>query len=139
MMEKEEKESHQAGADPIEHEEIHDEDFQFVLRELLNAYRPILEEELSRASAPERLKEEAEKKPPSCEDELALANRIFERFFTEEVAVRLLPEEGRQLLGPIDRWRWCLLHIRCCIIFGWLVCRGPRTFRAFVYYLYRYW
>ncbi|MCZ7627031.1 MAG: hypothetical protein M5R38_15810 [Candidatus Methylomirabilis sp.] len=76
-MEKEEKESHQAGADPIEHEEIHDEDFQFVLRELLNAYRPILEEELSRASAPERLKEEAEKKPPSCEDELALANRIF--------------------------------------------------------------
>ncbi|MCZ7627032.1 MAG: hypothetical protein M5R38_15815 [Candidatus Methylomirabilis sp.] len=53
--------------------------------------------------------------------------------------MRLLPEEGRQLLGPIDRWRWCLLHIRCCIIFGWLVCRGPRTFRAFVYYLYRYW
>ena len=25
------------------------------------------------------------------------------------------------------------------IIFGWLVCRRPRTFRAFVYYLYRYW
>lgn len=138
-MEKEEKESHQEGADPIQHEEIHNEDFQFVLRELLNAYRPILEEELSRANAPERLKEEAEKRSPSCEDELALANRIFEKFFTEEVAVRLLPDEGRQLLGPIDHWRWCLLHIRCCIIFGWLVCRGPRTFRAFVYYLYRYW
>jgi hypothetical protein len=30
-------------------------------------------------------------------------------------------------------------HIRCCIIFGWLVCRAPRTFRSFVYYLYKYW
>src|SRR5437764_1378314 len=28
---------------------------------------------------------------------------------------------------------------RCCIIFGWLICRGPRTFRAFAYYLHRYW
>ncbi len=122
-----------------EHDEIHSEDFQFVLKELLDAYRPILEEDLRRAQAPEQLKKEAEEKPPSCDDELALANRIFEKFFTEEVAVRLLPAEGRELLGPIARWRWCLLHIRCCIIFGWLVCRGPRTFRAFVYYLYRYW
>ncbi len=53
--------------------------------------------------------------------------------------MRSLPPEGRQQLGPIDRWRWCLLHIRCCIIFGWLVCRGPRTFRTFAYYIYRYW
>ncbi len=138
-MEKDEKESLKEGLDPIDPEEIHNEDFQFVLRELLGAYQPILQEELERAKAPERLKKEALEKPPSCEDELALANRIFERFFTEEVAVRLLPEEGRKLLDPVDRWRWCLRHIRCCIIFGWLVCRGPRTFRAFIYYLYRYW
>jgi len=124
---------------PVEQDEIHNEDFQFVLKELLNAYRPILEEDLKRAKAPEQLKKEAEEKPPSCDDELELANRIFEKFFTEEVAVRLLPAEGRELMGPIERWRWCVLHIRCCIIFGWLVCRGPRTFRAFVYYLYRYW
>lgn len=138
-MKTEDKESFQEGADPIGPEEIHDEDFQFVLRELLSVYQPILQEELERAKAPERLKKEALDKPPSCEDELALANRIFENFFTEEVAVRLLPEESRKLLGPVEGWRWCLLHIRCCIIFGWLVCHGPRTFRAFVYYLYRYW
>jgi hypothetical protein len=123
----------------IDPAEIHNEDFQFVLRALLDAYQPILEEDLARARKPEQLKKEAESKPPSCEDEIALAGRIFEKFFSEEVAVRMLPPEGRTLLGPIDRWRWCLLHIRCCIIFGWLVCRGPRTFRAFAYYLYRYW
>jgi hypothetical protein len=122
-----------------EHEEIHSEDFQFVLKHLLAAYQPILEEDLKRAKAPEELKKEAESKPASCEDEVTLANRIFDRFVTEEVAVRLLPEEGRKQLGPIENWRWCFLHIRCCIIFGWLVCRRQRTFRAFVYYLYRYW
>jgi hypothetical protein len=124
---------------PTEHDEIHDPDFQFVLKALLGAYEPILEEELKRAKAPERLKEEAEKKPPNCEDELALANRIFDKFLTEEVAQRLLPPEGRKLLGSIEGWRWCWLYIRCCIIFGWLVCRAPRTFRGFSYYLHRYW
>lgn len=124
---------------PIEEEEIHNEDFQFVLKELLATYQPILEEELRRAQDPARLQKEAQAQPPSCEDELALANRIFEKFYQDEVAVRLLPPEGRELMGSIQRWRWCLLHIRCCTIFGWLVCRGPRTFRAAVYYLYRYW
>ena len=119
--------------------ELHDEDFQFALKALLAAYQPILEEELRQSNAPEALKEAAAGKPPNCEDELALANRIFETFLSEEVAVRLLPPEGRAQLGPVEQWRWCLLHIRCCIIFGWLVCRGPRTFRAFAYYLYRYW
>jgi hypothetical protein len=55
------------------------------------------------------------------------------------VALRLIPEKGRAQLGPIDNWRWCLQHLRCCIIFGWLVCRGPRTFRAWAYYVYQYW
>jgi len=127
-----------SGDAESEHDEIHNEDFQFALKALLAAYQPILEEDLQRAKAPEDLKKEAEK-PASCEDEVALANRIFEKFVTPEVAVRFLPKEGRDLLGPIEQWRWCLLHIRCCIIFGWLVCRGPRTFRSFVYYLHRYW
>ncbi len=117
---------------------IHSEDFQFVLKALLAAYQPILDEELKRAKSPEELKKEAEGREASCDDEIALANRIFDKFFTEEVALRVLPAEARQILGPIERWRWCLQHIRCCIIFGWLVCRGPRTFRAFSYYLYRY-
>jgi hypothetical protein len=122
-----------------EHQEIHSEDFQFVLKHLLAAYQPVLEEDLKRAKSPEELKKEAESKPASCEDEVTLANRIFEKFVTEEVAVRLLPEEGRKQLGAIENWRWCFLHIRCCIIFGWLLCRRQRTFRAFAYYLYRYW
>lgn len=124
---------------PIEDGEIYDDDFQFVLKELLATYQPLLEEELKRAQDPERLKQEAQEKPPSCDDELALANRIFEKFSNEEVVLRLLPPEARELMGPIAEWRWCLLHIRCCMIFGWLVCRGLHTFRAFTYYLYRYW
>jgi hypothetical protein len=116
-----------------------DPDFQFVLQQLLDAWKPVLDEELRRAESAERLEQEERKTPFDCEAEIALGNRILERFFTEDVAQRLLPPEARQLLGPIDRWRWCYLHIRCCILFGWLVCRGPRTFRGFFYYLYRYW
>ena len=119
--------------------EDRDPDFQFALQALLSVYQPILEQELARAKDPQRLQQEEEANPPNCEDELRHANEIFEKFFTEEVALRLLPTEARELLGPIERWRWCLLHIRCCIIFGWLVCRRPRNFRLFVYYLYRYW
>jgi hypothetical protein len=120
-------------------EEINNPDFQAVLKELLKVYQPILEEDLKRAQEPEALKREAQEKPPSCDDELALADRLFENFVTEDVARHLLPAQARDLLGPAERWRWCLRHIRCCIIFGWLACRGQRSFRAFVYYLYRYW
>lgn len=120
-------------------EEPDDADMQFVLAQLLAAYQPILEQELKRAQSPDDLTREEKEHPPSCEDEIALGSQLFERFFTEEVALRLLPPQGRELLGPIDRWRWCFFHVRCCMLFGWLVCRGPRTFRAFFYYLYRYW
>ncbi len=125
--------------EPLDPEELHDEDFQFVLKALLAAYTPLLEEDLKRAQDPEALKKEAEARPPDCEEELALGGRLFDAFFSEEIALRSLPPEGRELLGPPERWRWCLLHIRCCLIFGWLVCRRPRSFRAFAYYLYRYW
>jgi hypothetical protein len=124
---------------PNEHDELHNEDFQAVLKALLAIYQPILEEQLRLAQQPDELKKQVEGRPPSCDDELALANHIFERFVTEEVAIRAFPAAARELLGPAQQWRWCLLHIRCCMIFGWLVCRGPRTFRALAYYLYRYW
>jgi len=137
--EDEEVEREGARNEDVERDDARSEDFQFVLKELLGAYQPILEEDLKRAKAPEQLRKEAEDKPPSCEDEFALASRIFERFFTDEVAVRLVPAAAREFLGPFDRWRWCLWLIRCCMMFGWLVCRGPRTFRGYVYYLYRYW
>ena len=118
---------------------IHSEDFQTVLKSLLAAYRPILDEAVRHSRSPEELKKEAESRDPSCDDEIALADRIFGQFFNEDVAYRILSPEGREALGPIDRWRWCFLHLRCCIIFGWLVCRGPRTFRSLAYYVYRYW
>ncbi len=126
-------------AKEADEKEIHDEDFQFSLKQLLNAYKQILEKDLERANVPEQLKKEAQENPPNCEDELKQANQIFEKFFTEEVAYRLLSKEGQEQLGPPEQWRWCMLHVRCCIIFGWLVCRRPRTFRSFVYYLYKYW
>jgi hypothetical protein len=118
--------------------ETQGKDFQFVLKELLAAYQPILEEELKRAKSPDQLEDEAAELR-SCEEELQLANRIFEPFTSEKVALSYLPEEARKLLGEPARWRWCLLHIRCCLIFGWLVCRGPRTFRSWSYYLNIYW
>ncbi|MDA0165712.1 hypothetical protein OM076_35925 [Solirubrobacter ginsenosidimutans] len=125
--------------DRLEPDEVQNDDFQFALAELLAGYEPVLKDELARAGKPDELTAEALERPPSCEEEFELAQRIFGRFFTEEVALRVLPAEARERIGPIDRWRWCLGHIRCCFIFGWLVCRRARTFKAFGYYLYRYW
>jgi hypothetical protein len=115
------------------------EDFQTVLKALIEVYRPILEEDLKRAGNLQALGEEAEKAELDCEAEIAAAQRLFGDFADERVTLALLPPEARELLGSVDRWRWCLLHIRCCIIFGWLVCRRPRSFRLSAYYLYRYW
>jgi hypothetical protein len=115
------------------------EDFQFVLGALLKAYQPILENELKLAQSAQTLIQESQKQPPTCEDEIALANSLFEPFFTTDVATRLLPAEGRQVFGNPDQWSWCYRHILCCLIFGWLVCRGPRTYRGFAYYLNLYW
>ena len=114
-------------------------DFQAVLDSLLAAYRPILEHELSLSASAATLVKEAQAHPPTCDDEIELAVSLFERFFTKDVAFRLLPDEGRQVFGKPDQWDWCYRRILCCLIFGWLVCRGPRTFRGFAYYLYQYW
>ena len=116
-----------------------DKDFQFALKELMAGYQPLLEEELKRAKSPESFEAEAQDEVRDCAQEIQMANRIFERFTSEKAALSLLPEEARKLLGEPSRWRWCLLHIRCCLIFGWLVCRGPRTFKSWSYYLYQYW
>ena len=124
---------------PIPDPDPNDPQFQAVLRALVDVYRPILEEELKRAGDLKALGEEAEKAPPDCEAELAAAQRLFGNFADEKITLALLPAEARELLGPLERWRWCLLHIRCCIIFGWLLCRRPRSFRLSAYYLYRYW
>lgn len=119
--------------------ELNNPDFQFVLKALLSAYQPILERQLSLAKNPDELEKEALRHPPNCADEFAEANALFGKFLSDDVALHLIPEQGRAQLGAIENWRWCLQHLRCCIIFGWLVCRGPRTFRAWAYYVYQYW
>ncbi len=124
---------------PPTNPEFSSPEFQTVLKSLVELYRPILEEDLKRAGDLKALGEEAGKAPPDCEAELAEAQRLFGNFPDEKIALALLPAQAREVLGPIERWRWCLLHIRCCTIFGWLVCRRPRSFRLFVYYLYLYW
>jgi hypothetical protein len=119
-------------------EDINNENFQFVLKELLKAYKPVMEEDLHRVEDIELLKRELEKNPPSCEDEIRLADRLFQPFTREEIALRLIDPAVREQLGSIDKWRWCLSHLVCCLKFGWLLRRG-RTFRSAVYYLYLYW
>ena len=119
--------------------ETRNEDFHHVLKALLSAYQPILEQQLDLARNPDELKRQAESRPPNCADEIAEANRIFGRFFSEDVVLRMISSEGRAKLGSVENWRWCLVHLRCCFIFGWLICRGPRTFRAWAYYVYQYW
>ena len=119
-------------------EEFQNEDFKFILQTLLDSYQPILKQELKRASSADILIEEGQKNPPDCEEELALAERIFAPFTDEKVALRLLSPEVREKLGPIEQWRWCQRHIVCCLKFGWLLSRA-RTFQAVSKYLYHYW
>lgn len=115
------------------------QDFQAVLNSFLTAYRPFLEKELNLSESAATLIKESQAHPPTCDDEIQLAVALFERFYTKDVALRVLPAEGREVLGNPDQWEWCYRRILCCLIFGWLVCRGPRTFRGFAYYLYQYW
>ena len=93
----------------IRAEELQSEDFQFVLKALLAAYQPVLEEQLKLAGDAAGLSRQAAGGPPNCEAEIALANRIFGAFLTEEVALRTLPAEARKILGPAEQWRWCSL------------------------------
>lgn len=137
-MEKEENHAAEAAKQAGLPEDVPLEDFQFVLKELLDAWRPLLQEELELSGSVERLVEEAAKHPHSCEDEQLIADRLFAPLASEAVALRLLDPKARETLGPVDQWRWCLQKILCCLRFGWLLLRA-RSFAAAVYYLYRYW
>lgn len=119
--------------------ELNQPGFQAVLKALMGAYAPVFEQQLSLAKNPDELQKEALSQPPTCASEFAAAQTLFGKFLTQDVALQLIPEAQRARLGPPENWAWCLRHIQCCIIFGWLVCRGPRTFRAWAYYVYQYW
>jgi hypothetical protein len=119
--------------------ELNNPDFQVAMKALLDAYQPVLEQQVNLIKNPQDLQKQVQTSQPTCAQEFAEAYALFQKFFTEDVAQRLLPAQARELLGPIDQWRWCYQHIICCLVFGWLVCRWPRTFRGYAYYLYEYW
>lgn len=72
-------------------------------------------------------------------DDVAQATYLAERLYTEELASRFFPRDAAAVLGKGEEWRWCLPLVRCCWMFGWLICRGCRDYTALRYYLYRYW
>lgn len=119
--------------------ELNNPDFQDALKSLLAAYQPIFEQQLNLIKNPQELQKQMQTGQSSCAQEFAEAHALFQKFFTEDVAQRLLPPQARELLGNIEQWRWCYQHIICCLVFGWLVCRWPRTFRGYAYYLYEFW
>ncbi len=119
-------------------EGIDKDDFEFVLKRLIDALKPLLKEEAARTGSAKDLIKEAQKKPPDCKDEIALAKRLLAPLAVEKVAVRLIPPEMREQLGPVEKWPWCIRHILCCLIFGWLLYRS-RSFEAAVYYLRYFW
>jgi hypothetical protein len=127
------------SSSPSDFREVNSENFQFALEKLIAAYRPVIENELNLFKAPSVQDATSAASSPSGEEEIQIASHIFESFMTEEVAARLLPEAARESLGPVENWRWCLEHVRCSLLFGWLACRGPRTFQSLSYYLYEYW
>jgi hypothetical protein len=139
MADKRTPKSSQADAVAPAAPELNNPDFQLVLKALLAAYQPVLEQQLALVKNPQELQKQEQAAQPRCADEFAEAYALFRKFLTEDVAQRLLPAQARELLGPIDQWRWCYEHILCCLVFGWLVCRWPRTFRGYAYYLYEYW
>ena len=51
-------------------------DFQSVLNAFLTAYRPILQNELKLAASADTLLKEAAAHPPTCDDEIRLANSL---------------------------------------------------------------
>ena len=124
---------------PSDFHEANSRDFQFALEKLIAAYQPVIEEELNQLKSPPAPGAASAAPSRTAEEEMQSARRIFESFMTDEVATRLLPQAARESLGPVENWRWCLENVRCSLLFGWLACRGPRTFRAWNYYLYEYW
>jgi hypothetical protein len=129
---------HEQAGDPVSPAEFSDPNFQNVLNALLDAYRPVLESQLKLIRDPQHLQNQA-RTQPTCAEEFALARDLFGKFLNEEQFLRILPAKNREQIGSVENWRWCLDHIRCCVVFGWLVCRGPRTFRAWAWYVYQYW
>src|ERR1700728_3117006 len=86
--------------------ELNNPDFQNVLKALLAAYQPVLEQQLNLAKNPQQLQQQAASAPPNCADEFAEANALFGKFLTDDIALRLIPEKNRAQLGPVENCSW---------------------------------
>src|SRR5258708_24967931 len=131
MADKEKPQPPQKDAAAPATPELNNPDFQFALKALLAAYQPVFEQQLSLIKNPQELQKQVQTSERSCADEFAEAYALFETFLTEDAAQRLLPPHARELLGPIDQWRCRYRLLICCLVFRWLVCRWPRTLRAY--------
>src|SRR5258708_39933773 len=118
MADKEKPQPPQKDAAAPATPELNNPDFQFALKALLAAYQPVFEQQLSLIKNPQELQKQVQTSERSCADEFAEAYALFEKFLTEYVAKRLLPAQAREMLGPIDQWRWCYRQILCCLVFG---------------------
>ena len=99
MADKEKPQPPQTGTAAPAAPELNNPDFQVVLKALLAAYQPILEQQLNLAKNPEALQKEAQSHPPNCADEFAQADALFRKFFNEDVALRMLPARRPKTTG----------------------------------------
>ena len=57
------------------------------------AYQPIFEQQLNLIKNPQELQKQMQTGQSSCAQEFAEAHALFQKFFTEDVAQRLLPRK----------------------------------------------
>jgi hypothetical protein len=82
-----------------------DAEFRFALKELLAAFEPVIAENLELLRAPDKVQDPGDQR--DCEAEIALAHRIFGKFWSEKVALAVLPKEVVDLLSdcsPRSHW-----------------------------------
>ncbi len=109
---------------------MEDADFQAAFRLLLFACVPLVERPWRGADS-QRAGDDGE--------ELALAGRLFERFFTEDAARRMAGPGYAECCDTSGAGQRCMRDMRECMTFGWVLGRGRRTPRAYAYYLSRFW
>jgi hypothetical protein len=82
MADKEKPQPPQTDAVAPAAPELNNPDFQFVLKALLAAYQPILEQQLNLAKDPEALQKEAQHHPPTAPTNSPWRMPCFENFST---------------------------------------------------------
>ena len=87
-------------------------DFQVALKALLAVYQPIFEQQLNLTKNPDELQKQAQAiSTRTCAQEFEEAYNMFGKFLNEDTAMRLLPPQAKEIVGPVERWRWCLQRL----------------------------